>query len=858
VLKAGAAYVPMDPSYPQGRIDYILADTQAAIILSQRRIGENNGIQLPGNKVLYIDLMEKLYQQEDTSGLPPYSTASDLAYVIYTSGTTGKPKGVMVEHGSVNNLVFAQRDKLEINAGSKILQFASLVFDASVWEIFSAISFGAALFIVPSNIRQDAQQLSEYLEDHGINIATIPPGLLRTIPYKEYAGLRTIIVAGESCSADLMRKWSRGRRLINAYGPTESTVCASLHEYKENDLNTNVGKPLDNSSLYVLDNSLIPVPIGVAGELHIGGAGLARGYLNNEALTAAGFIPNPFATGSDREKGYTRLYKTGDLVRWLADGSLEFIGRNDGQVKIRGHRIELGEIEHALMQISGVKQSCVLVRERPTGLGSTNYLAGYYVWDGKYLPENDSNILNGWEKLYDSAYDRTIEGAKMESDFSGWDSYITGKPIPLPEMLAWRDDILAIIKRINPCNVLEIGVGSGLLMYPLLKSVQRYSGLDISQTVIDRHKEFLKGQSRNVELYHLRADQIDQLPGNELYDMIIVNSVCQYFPGIGYFEDMLDEAIGRLSETGSIFLGDIRNYDLHKELIKEKFEYKHESYTQQDIDRAALKENELLISPDYFINLRSRYENINVDILCRDGSYINELSKYRYDVVISGRGGKMIKGNPDPLMENPINNHNVPFPGQPGNEIILKQLSDLLPGYMVPDVLVSMGSFPLTINGKLDKKALPDPEFRAFEGGDLPTTDIGSAICRIWQETLGSAKIGVTDDFFKLGGNSILAIQASHRMSKVLGCEMKVADILKYKTISQLLEHSLGRTQITIPKTDARRAVLSFAQERLWFIEQYEQGTNVYHMPIVFELEEHTDIAGIKYALQQIVSRHEI
>ena len=289
-------------------------------------------------------------------------------------------------HRNLTNLVFIQKNKLEVNAESRVLQYALLVFDASVWEISSALSFGAELSIIPTGTRQDIQLVRDYIATRGITITLLPPVLLSTMPYTQLQDLKTLLVGGEPCSCEVMNKWSKGRRLINAYGPTESTVCATMHEYVEGDLNTNIGKSLDNIQAYVLDSNNNPVPIGVTGELYIGGAGVARGYLNQRELTEERFIANPFVTEADRAKGYTRLYKTGDLVRWLADGNLEYIGRNDEQVKIRGYRIELGEIEHALSGTAGIHQSCVIARERKTELGSSKYLVGYYVLD------NNANV----------------------------------------------------------------------------------------------------------------------------------------------------------------------------------------------------------------------------------------------------------------------------------------------------------------------------------------------------------------------------------------------------------------------------------------------------------------------------------
>ena len=230
------------------------------------------------------------------------------------------------------NLVYFEKDKLkplEPNLKVRVLQFASLVFDASVWEIFSSLLYGAELYILPGDIRNDPHMLTGYMARCKISIALLPPALLGSMATEQLQDLRVLLVGGDLTSLEIMTKWSQGRLLINAYGPTEITVCATMHHYVVKDLNTNIGKPIRNTRLYVLDNDLSPVPIGVIGELYIGGAGLARGYLNQESLTVARFINNPFATETDNANGYTRLYKTGDMVRWLADGK-PGVYRQDG------------------------------------------------------------------------------------------------------------------------------------------------------------------------------------------------------------------------------------------------------------------------------------------------------------------------------------------------------------------------------------------------------------------------------------------------------------------------------------------------------------------------------------------------
>ncbi|MDR7132685.1 amino acid adenylation domain-containing protein, partial [Algoriphagus sp. 4150] len=727
--------------------------------------------------------------------LPRYSTPTDLAYVIYTSGTTGRPKGVMVEHRSVVNLIFLQERALEITPASRVLQYASYVFDASVWEIFSTLSLGASLSILPGKARQDTELIRDHLEHYGTTIATLPPSLLSAMLIGEYSSMKTLVVAGESCSLDLMRQWGEGRKLINAYGPTENTVCASMHEYEQGDIPSNIGRGLSNVKLYILDQHGVPVPVGVTGELYIGGAGVARGYLNNDELTAERFVPNGFATDTDRLKGYTRLYKTGDLVRWLDDGNIEYIGRNDDQVKIRGYRIELAEIEHAMNRIGGIKQSCVVVKEKQTAGGANKYLIGYYVKDLNYITGRDLAILDSWEDLYDTEYKKEIDKIDLESDFTGWNSYISGKSIPLTEMELWRKEILSIVKNLKPTNILEIGVGSGLLMYPLLQEVEKYTGLDISRRVIERHKAYVRNWKKDIELYHLRAEQLDQLPDGELYDTIIINSVCQYFPSIHYLDDLLVQAMKKLSGEGCIFLGDVRNYDLHKELIKDRLTYIGKDYTNNDINRISKMENELLISPSYFVRLENKYRNVAVNVYHRSGNYSNELSKYRFDVVIRKvldsdlAGEEMIKSiNIDQI--DTISYNNVPFLNQLSSEDIFGHLSKKLPEFMLPKVWIEIDFFPSTINGKINIHSLPDPDFSSNEENYIrPKSDKEIVVCKVWQDVLGVSCVGISDDFFQIGGSSILAIQVSHQMTKVLGYSITVADIFMFSTIQKLLDN---------------------------------------------------------------------
>ena len=790
VLKSGGAYVPMDISYPQERIDHLLEDTKTELIISQRYLNVNNPIKLPTGKMIFIDLTEPFYEREDKEDLPVYSQATDLAYVIYTSGTTGKPKGVKLDHRAISNTVNALYSVYDIKTIKKTTAYTSYVFDVSVSELFAALLQGLELHILASSIRTDCIALSNYFAENEINLVYLPPVILSQLPKEIAPSLHSIIYAGEPCDKQTAAYWSTKVKLFNYYGPTEAGIYATGKQILTDEVEQ-IGIPIQNNKVYVLDKYHNPVPIGVVGELYLGGAGLATGYLNRPELTAERFVFNPFATLSDKEKGYTRLYKTGDLVRWLPNGNLEYTGRNDDQIKIHGYRVELAEIEYALTQLKGIKQSCVIVKERKTETGTYKYLVGYYVLDGSYISENDSAILDSWENLYDSEYEKATTEINVASDFSGWNSYITSEAIPLNEMQEWRTNIIGSIKKLNPRSILEVGVGSGLLMFPLLNDVRQYVGLDISRSVVNRHINYFKDKNYNVKFFHLKADQLDELPADELYDTIIINSVCQYFPSIYYFDNMLEKAIGKLSKNGSIFLGDIRNFDLQKELIREKLIYKGENFTQQDIDRIALKESELLISPNYFIDLKNKFKNLKIEVLKRSNCFKNELNKYRFDVIVSiqGHNTKITKKDTNTFLTGRHNYHNTPYLNQLNKEDIIRQLSIALPSYMIPGILVALESFPLTLNGKLDKRMLPDPDSSlSNEVYQAPVTETETKLCKIWQQVLGLERVGTTDNFFQIGGNSIIAIQVSHQMSKIMESDIKVADVFSQKTIKALIE----------------------------------------------------------------------
>lgn len=396
VLKAGGAYLPLDPTYPEERIAYMIKDSGIKkILVHKNSAGEVSKFNAD---IISLDnennaVGEDSQQEENDSINGNDHHPEKLAYVIYTSGSTGKPKGVMVPHRSLCNLTTSQIRIFGIKPKSAVLQFASLSFDASISEIFTALCSGAVLCLARKEELMPGPPLLKTLKDFPITHLTLPPSSLAVMPKDSLSSLETLVVAGEACPPELAEEWSKGRRFINAYGPTESTVCATAGEYITGSKKLHIGQPIDNTKIYILDKSLQPAPIGTPGEIHVGGICLSLGYLNKPNLTKEKFIPNPFSNDAD-----SRLYKTGDFARWLTDGNIEFIGRLDNQIKIRGYRVELEEIEAALRGHPMVKDAVVLLRGE--GLHGKQIVA-FFITSGESKKTVESSELKFYlnEKL---------------------------------------------------------------------------------------------------------------------------------------------------------------------------------------------------------------------------------------------------------------------------------------------------------------------------------------------------------------------------------------------------------------------------------------------------------------------------
>lgn len=415
ILKAGGAYVPLDPDYPEERLQFMLEDTKASVLITQTSLQDKLKETLSSYKdeIVVIDQIEPMLQQQKTNNLPSLSLPHHLAYVIYTSGSTGKPKGVSISCDSVYHQLVCMQEKYKLESKDIMLTKTSFGFDAFVWESLWPVIHGSKILLAPSShIYSDPLCLKKVIQEKNISICFITPTLLENYidTCSITKNLRLVITGGEALSNEVRQRFIssfKNTNLYLAYGPTEAAISVTHWDCREEGYKekTPIGRPISNTQIYILDSYQNPVPIGVSGEIYIGGAGLARGYLNRPDLTAEKFVPNSFVNadelrdeleGRELEEGKTgshlslRLYRTGDLARYLPDGNIEFLGRIDDQVKIRGFRIELGEIESVLCGHGDVSQAIVMAREDEPG---HKQLVAYVVPPEKSLSSLDKETV---------------------------------------------------------------------------------------------------------------------------------------------------------------------------------------------------------------------------------------------------------------------------------------------------------------------------------------------------------------------------------------------------------------------------------------------------------------------------------
>ncbi|HSF31104.1 MAG TPA: amino acid adenylation domain-containing protein [Candidatus Tectomicrobia bacterium] len=1260
ILKAGGAYVPLDPEYPQERLAYLLKDAGTTVLVTAQSWLDH----LPSHAacVVHIDHVdENLPESTADSGV----LSTNLAYVIYTSGSTGAPKGVAVEHRAVcNNLLWMQR-QFPLTPSDRVPLKYSISFDVSVWEIFAPLIAGARLVVAPPGAQRDMDLFVRFLRDHEITVLDLVPSLLRALleepQFRSCVSLRRVTCGGEPLAPDLRSRFFEqfDIELNNMYGPTEATITATWWTSGPADPlhSVPIGRPIANTQTYVLDSHDNPVPIGVPGELHIGGDCLARGYLNRSELTRQKFVPNKFAS----QPG-ARLYKTGDLVRYLPEGMLEYLGRIDEQVKVRGYRIEPGEIEAVLAQHESVRACAVVPRiSEPGGMRLVAYvvstasrpelwpsLGEYFVYDdllyyamtsdearnraycaaintlvkgktvldvgtgadailarfcveagaervyaiemlegayeraralidrlglsdrivllhgdsrhvelpervdvcvseligtigssegvipilhdaqrflkpggvmipyrsmtriaavslpeellrrprftelsGHYVEElfrkvgypfdvrvcikdfplshliSDTQVFedlffpgpmqselqsrialniqrdahldgfllwlnlypapgvlidvlhephhwlpvyfpafhpgidvrqgdmihaecsvilpdgrgtpdyrlagtvirNGqppvpfriesyhsqpvfkatpfyqqlfagdsatrysgllsaeasaeqvsrWRETYEQLYAQQATPPDPTFNIIGWDSTYTGKPMPEDEMREQVDSTVERILALRPRRILEIGCGSGLLLFRLAPTCEHYLATDFSHVVLDQVRSQLeKAPLPQVQLRHASAENFAEIEPLA-FDIVVLNSVIQYFPSVEYLEHVLQGAIAATRDGGAIFLGDVRSLPLLEAFATSVELYRAPATLtvrelHQHIEERMRLEQELLVAPALFEELCHRLPRICcVEVQPKRGRRNNELTRFRYDVVLrlgASRVGsiaptvidwtavrslstlrrlaaemtqdavritavpnarlglerlalpRIADGDPattvgalrqslagqhadgvdpedvwelesakiwevfldysdgDPhgsfdilLLRQGVTPAEVLVPGGPGKrrplnlyannplraEFLQKRapvlrdfLRQRLPEYMVPADFVLLQALPRTVSGKLDKQALPgvDRTLVASHAGFVaPQTELERTIAAVWQEVLGIRKVGLEDNFFDLGGHSLLMVRLRNKLQQALQADISIIDLFQYPTISTLARH---------------------------------------------------------------------
>jgi amino acid adenylation domain-containing protein len=666
VLEAGGLYVPLDPTSPPERLALML-ETAAPPVLLTRGAWPLQG-SLGAWEPRTFDLAAAWQAMtaitapagEDSPGGAaswprPAVMADHPAYLLFTSGSTGRPKGVVVSHRAlVNHMLWMQR-RFPLDASGAVLQKTSLGFDASVWEVWAPLLSGARLVLARPGAQQDPGQLVEAVIRHQVTALQVVPALLRLLvdqPGLARAGsLQRVFCGGEALEATLApRLWERlpAAELVNLYGPTETTIQATFAVWRPGDprpggaLQVPIGRPIDNVQAMVLDRALQPAPPGAAGELYLGGAGLARGYHGRPDLTAERFVPAPFPAPPG-----ARLYRSGDLVRLTAGGSLEFLGRADRQIKLRGHRIELGEIEAAIAAQPGVRE-CVV---EPRGAGAGRRLVAYLVAEPHHPAGAaagggegaDGDAVAQWRKVFDETFRHRAGEDDETFNIVGWNSSYTGLPIPAAEMREWLDATLERILALRPRRVLEIGCGAGLLLLRIAPHTTSYVGMDFSRSALEYLRQQLQRADPplpQVALEQRAADDFSGIaPGS--FDLVVLNSVAQYFPGVDYLLRVLDGATAAVAPGGAVFVGDVRSLPL-QEAFRGSVELSRAAAAtpaaelRRGLARRLGEEKELLLDPAFFHALGRRLPRVReVAVELKRGAARNELTRFRYDVVLA-------------------------------------------------------------------------------------------------------------------------------------------------------------------------------------------------------------------------------
>lgn len=660
VLKSGAAYVPIDPALPSPRIAFMLEDASVEVVLSHTSVAPRlqgrgpDPVASPScvKTVLALDSAAAELDGLPTSPVPSRSADDSVAYVAYTSGSTGQPKGVMVpERAMMHYLTWAvARYRMEDGSGSPV--HSSIGFDLTVTALFGPLFAGKTVHLLDEE--HDVESLGRALRDPGgFSLTKVTPahlGILGDQLSPQILGRtsRSIVVGGEQLLAShvaAFRRHAPNVTLYNEYGPTETTVGCCVHVISESSPMNGpipIGRPTPGTKLYVLDAQRMPVPIGVTGEIYIGGPQVALGYLNRPNLTAERFVEDPFSKAPG-----DRLYRTGDLARYRADGELEYLGRSDKQVKIRGYRIELGEIEAAIKSSAQIEDAVVLARG---ATGETRTLSAF-VLAAKLATTSPESVYGAqkeaWKKKWDALYEAGAQALKSQGEANGeLDDLVLLRELSdksgyEAEVHEGLDATFARLRELRLGRVWAIGCGTGAELLRLAPHCKEIYGTDYAEGGI-REIERLLGTPKYAPLKNVRvqvrdADDFEGVAAGA-YDTVIINSVSQYFPDGDYLRRVLRGAVRAVGSGGSVFIGDVQSLELlqahhaHDQLTRSRADMSAQEL-QQLVARRVQTEDELVVDPSFFHQLAREMPEIGwVDVQLRRGNIQNETTRFHYDV----------------------------------------------------------------------------------------------------------------------------------------------------------------------------------------------------------------------------------
>ena len=741
ILKAGGAYVPLDPSYPEDRLEYMIHDAGLKIILSQEKLEPI----LPSGKakVFCLDTQWELFEQASTDNPIKQTTPDNLAYVIYTSGSTGKPKGVLITHQGVINHGVSSAREFALVPEDRVLQFSSISFDISVEEIFPTFFSGATLVLRTDEMLASSSIFMKKIEQLKLNVLNLP-----TAYFSEWvrgwsknkevlpASLRLVIIGGEKVPAPLFLKWLEGTqhqvRTLNSYGPTETTVTATIYEVTtpvgsfDEEVEIPIGRPIQNVLTYILDEKQEPVPIGMPGELFIGGDSVAKGYLHRDDLTKERFILNPFLDGS------SKLYRTGDLVRYLPDSNIDFLGRIDHQVKLRGFRIELGEIELTIESHKGVDQAIVMVREdEPGHKRLVAYLVAQLATDSSPLdnPLDNANSEGRREHFRVTLQEPCTLSLENNTNFQAVIKDLSYSGVGLT---ALSPNALSIGEQI----VLSVAV-------PGTSSTNQWKGRVRWQYGANAGIEF----EEEVRALEQTKDQIKYLIEHAdpiIYDRrrsafrVDMDLPCRVL----WRDELLDLRSKNISSTGIFLLGVPETCTTH-DRVQLSFRLPE---TSEDIEIPG----EVVWSEAGEAGIRFE------DVQCVRERLGTQLNQYLHQEGLT-------------------------------LEHLRENMREKLPEYMIPSVFVMLDKMPLTPNGKIDRRSLPVPDSQGSSQPYVaPHDEVEEKMVAIWEELLQVNPVSIQDDFYELGGHSLLAVRLFTELDAAFGKNLPLATLLEASTVEAL------------------------------------------------------------------------